>query len=138
MAARRTLARFALAFFIVITAACGGDDPTGPGEVASVQVVTPGTLERGESGPAQATVRDRADLPAGAAVTWSSDAPEVATVNPTSGVITAVGKGTANIRATAGGVTGQAPVTVHVLYRSITAGGFSTCDLSSGGVAHCW
>ena len=33
-------------------------------------------------------------------VTWSSDHPEIATVNPTSGVVTGVAKGTATITAT--------------------------------------
>ncbi|MCZ0934972.1 MAG: Ig-like domain-containing protein [Gemmatimonadetes bacterium] len=48
---------------------------------------------------------------AGAAVTWASSATAVATVDG-SGLVTAVGNGTATIAATAGGVSGSAAVTV--------------------------
>ena len=49
--------------------------------------------------------------PAGAAVTWASGSPPVATVNA-SGLVTAMGNGTATITATSGSVSGNATVTV--------------------------
>ncbi|GIW52732.1 MAG: hypothetical protein KatS3mg081_2087 [Gemmatimonadales bacterium] len=47
----------------------------------------------------------------GAAVTWSSDNAQVATVSET-GLVTAVSAGSARIKATAGTITAEAPVTV--------------------------
>lgn len=47
-----------------------------------------------------------------AAITFSSDNTAVATVNATTGVVTAVGSGTANITATSNGVSASTPVTV--------------------------
>ena len=49
----------------------------------------------------------------GAAVTWTSGRPEVATVG-SSGLVAAAGNGTATIAATVGGVVGTAAVTVAV------------------------
>ncbi|HKI96185.1 MAG TPA: Ig-like domain-containing protein, partial [Gemmatimonadales bacterium] len=53
-------------------------------------------------------------------VTWSSSAPNVASVDPTTGVATAVGNGTAQIVATAGGTSGSAALTVLQTITSIT------------------
>lgn len=47
----------------------------------------------------------------GAVVTWSSEDPQVATVSST-GLVTAVGRGSTRVKATAGAVEGSAPVTV--------------------------
>ncbi|KRL55749.1 hypothetical protein FC70_GL001355 [Paucilactobacillus oligofermentans DSM 15707 = LMG 22743] len=45
-------------------------------------------------------------------VTWTSSDPSIATINPITGYITAVGKGTVIITATSGGVTGTATLTI--------------------------
>ena len=59
-----------------------------------------------------AEVRDQnGQTMAGATVTWTSDAPAVATVN-SAGVATAVANGTATITATAGDASGSASLTV--------------------------
>ena len=76
--------------------------------------VSPGTatLTVGETTTLTATPRaaDGTAL-AGRAVTWTSGGPSVATVS-SSGVVTAVGPGTAVIQATVDGVTGSATITV--------------------------
>ncbi len=66
------------------------------------QVVTLGAIVVGADG----------SVIAGVPVTWSSLAPGVATVGPTSGTVTAQGSGTATIQASAGPVTGTATVVV--------------------------
>jgi uncharacterized protein YjdB len=60
-----------------------------------------------------AVVRDGAGNPIpGAAVEWSSDAPVVATVDPETGLATALGNGVATIRAASGSASGAATLTV--------------------------
>ncbi|MCY3600395.1 MAG: Ig-like domain-containing protein [Gemmatimonadetes bacterium] len=66
-----------------------------------------------------AEVRDQnGQVMAGAAVTWTSGSPGVATVNA-SGLVTAVGNGTATITATAGSASGSATVTVAQADRAV-------------------
>jgi uncharacterized protein YjdB len=82
-----------------------------PTEVETV-TVTPAavTLKEDEKTTLTATV-----LPADAtnsAITWSSNAPNIAEVNVLTGEVTAKVPGTATITATAGGVTGTCAVTV--------------------------
>jgi len=81
--------------------------------VASVAVtLAAGTVAIGQTTTASAVMRDASNnVLTGRAVTWSSDNTAVATVN-SSGVVTAVSVGSANIQATSEGVTGQAAVTV--------------------------
>ena len=67
-----------------------------------------------------ADVRDQnGQVMAGAAVTWTSGSPGVATVNA-SGLATAVSNGTATITATAGSASGSAAVTVAQMAGSVT------------------
>ena len=67
-----------------------------------------------------AEVRDQnGQVMAGAAVTWTSGSPGVATVNA-SGLATAVSNGTATITATAGSGSGSAAVTVAQMAGSVT------------------
>ncbi|AEF82401.1 Ig-like domain-containing protein [Leadbettera azotonutricia] len=64
-------------------------------------------------------------------VDWSSSDPAIATVNPITGIVTAVANGTATITATAkdgSGVTGTIPVTVDIKVTKITVS-------AKGGVA---
>jgi uncharacterized protein YjdB len=86
--------------------------------VASV-TLTPSTvgLQLGQTAAVTATARDAAgNVLTGRPVTWSSSAPTVATVNTSTtgnaNTITAVGAGSAAIRATIGGVQGVSTVTV--------------------------
>jgi uncharacterized protein YjdB len=62
-----------------------------------------------------AEARDGLNQPmSGATFTWSSLNTSVATVNPSTGVVTAVGSGQATIAATVAGITGYGMVTVQV------------------------
>ncbi len=87
---------------LLLLASC--DDPAGP-PVPLTLTPAPLTLGVGES---------QAMTAAGAngEVTWSSSDVNVATVVPSSGMVTAVGPGTAMITATSGQQTGQASLTV--------------------------
>ena len=103
-------------------AACGDgstEPPTPPADPPrpTTVTVTPATAELtalAETVQLRAEVRDQnGQVMAGASVTWASNATAVATVNA-SGLVTAVGNGTATITATAGSVSGTATVTMVV------------------------
>ncbi len=71
------------------------------------------SIQAGTTTSSTATVRDaNNNVLAGAAVAWSSSNTAVATVNATTGTVTAVSAGTANIIGTSGTVNGQASLTV--------------------------
>ena len=97
--------------------ACGGDvteppsDPSRPTTV-TVSPATPELTALGETLQLRAEVRDqRGNTISGATVTWTSTRTSVATVSR-SGLVTAVGNGTATIIATAGAISGTRMVTV--------------------------
>lgn len=74
----------------------------------------------------------------GRPVTWTTDNGTVATVDAT-GLVTAVGAGTASVIATSEGVSDSAAITGIVLnLRSVTAGAFHSCGLNTDGAAYCW
>lgn len=106
------------AVMLVTLAACGGDarvtDPT-PAEptVASVQLALPQTqLIVGQELTATATVRDaHGNVMADRVITWSSTDAAIVTVSQ-SGVLKAVGEGTASVRASHGGKEASVGVTV--------------------------
>ena len=99
----------------VVFASCGGDKVAGPPTVSTV-IVTPGTdtlLTFGRTRQFTAVARDASGNPvSGVTLVWSSSNPAVATVDATTGVVTAVGNGLSIIRADAGGVLGQATLAV--------------------------
>lgn len=82
--------------------------------VASVEVAPNAfTLAAGQTRTVAATPRAAdGSVVAGRPVTWSSDAPDVATVSG-GGVVTAVAAGTARVLAVVDGITGTATVTVQ-------------------------
>ena len=93
--------------------ACGGDNSTGPTNVASV-VVSPAadTLGPGETAQLTAQALDaNGNVVQTTAVTWTSSATSVVAVSST-GVLTGVGLGTTTVTATIGGVSGSATVVV--------------------------
>ncbi len=106
---------------VLVMAACGGSPssptpppppPPPPPSVATVTVTVPsGDLYPGMAVSAQAEGRSSSGATVSTTFTWGTSAPGVATVNG-SGVITAVGAGTATITATAGSVNGTAQVEV--------------------------
>jgi len=106
----------------VVTAAAGGqsaaDTITVSEPPASAVVLSPAAsaLLVGQTEQLSARVTDATGAPIpGASVTFSSGSPAVAAVDAHSGVVTAVGVGTAAITGTSGGKTGQAIVTVSLV-----------------------
>ena len=108
--------------------------------VASVSVL-PGelTLFAGGSQALTVILEDESGNPlTGRPITWTTAEASVATVSA-SGVVTAVGPGTATIVATSEGKSGNAVVTVSLLrFESVAAGGAHTCALTTTGAAYCW
>lgn len=86
---------------------------TPPPPVASVSLsLASNSLSTGQTTQATATLKDASgNVLTGRTVTWSSSNTAVATINA-SGVVSAVGTGSANIVATSEGVTGQAAISV--------------------------
>lgn len=124
----RRLAAFAFVAFLTaaVAGACGGGDggdPSGPdgngGEepVVTTVSVSPSsaTLEAlGATRQFEATARDQdGSVLSGTSFDWSSSSPSVATVSAT-GLATAAGEGSADITATADGVSGSASLTVDL------------------------
>lgn len=116
-----------VALFLALVS-CAADRSTAPSQaggpmpVAAVAVpLSATTLHRGQSEPLVATLTDRnGGTLTGRTVVWSSSAPAVAEVSAT-GALTALGEGTATIRATAdNGVYGEASVTVDQAQLVIT------------------
>ena len=133
----RNASLLALSLALIGLTSCSklhNSNPTAPSPVASVRVNLPSaTIEIGDTGQLTATPEDATNRPlSGLSVTWSSDHPEVATVN-SAGVVTAVAAGTANITATCEGRSAStviqvsavrvASVTVTPPTASITVGG---------------
>ena len=108
-----------------ITAAAG--NATGSARVTVEQsaasvTVSPSSLDFsavGDTIRAEATVLDEDSHPiTGAVVSWASDYPDVATVDP-AGLVTATGEGAATITATVGAAIGEAQVSVQQVPHSI-------------------
>ena len=106
------------------TLACGdGAMEPSATPTPSVVWVTPATVELsalGDTAQLSADVRDQqGQSMAGAAVTWTSEAPEVATVD-SQGLVTAVGNGSAAITASAGSASGSATTWVAQEVRDVS------------------
>lgn len=117
--ARRFVSRavpFAVAVPLMFAACSGGSEPDPP--TATTLTVSPSSVSFETSGATatlSAVVRDQngATMPL-ATVSWSSSNSGVATVDP-SGVVTSVAPGTAQIRASSGGASGEATATVTIV-----------------------
>jgi hypothetical protein len=113
---------------IVVVAACGGSDG-GPSSVRTVAKVTVSagtsvtTLNPGQTLQLTATAVDAsgATIANPGLVIWASSATTVATVDQ-SGKVTAVGAGTTNITADAGGVKGTLSIKVNLAGTASKAG----------------
>ena len=96
-------------------AACGGsEDPVAPNPETASVTITPDevALKVGESQQLTAVPHDASGNPlSGRPISWTTSAAGVATVSNT-GLVEAKGSGTATIRATADGKTGEAAVSV--------------------------
>ena len=78
-------------------------------------------------------------------MTWTSGTPAVATARDYNsagvplGAVTGVAPGSATITATSDDGQGTATLAVtQVTFVAVSAGGFTTCGLSTGGAAFCW
>jgi alpha-tubulin suppressor-like RCC1 family protein len=85
---------------------------------------------------------DAAGLPLAVPCVWTTTAAAVAKVTSV-GQLSALSPGSATIRATCGGVFGEATVTVvsvpsNLVFISISAGGQTRCGLTAVGKAYCW
>ena len=113
---------FAVALLVPILYACPGDSTSPP--VPTTVVISPSTATitaLGETTQFTATVRDQdGNTIAGQSVSWSSLATTIATIDASSGVATAVARGSATIRASAGSVMGSAVLTVAPAPASLT------------------
>jgi hypothetical protein len=119
---RRAFIRLiALLAAVAMAKGCGNADaPTGPPPPetarATTVAVNPATAELASLGSTtqlSAEVRDQSGtVMAGAAVAWSSGSVAVATVSAT-GLVTAVGNGTATVTASAGAASGTSAITVE-------------------------
>ena len=90
----------------------GGDSPPAPPKVTTVTVTAGAAqVEVGATVQFTAAAKDAKGAAMGASFTWSSAATTVASVDG-AGVVTGVAPGTANITATADGVSGTASITV--------------------------
>ncbi len=113
--------RIALAAMVLlgITASCGGDPvqppPTTPTPIVATIQVSPSTdtlAALGDTEQLAAQARDGAgNVVPGQTFVWSSSAPSVAAVDA-SGLVTARGNGTAEIRASVGAIFGSAALVV--------------------------
>ncbi len=105
-----------LAAAVLVVWACSDSGPSTPTPVPTTVVVTPNpvTLDAlGLTAQLTASVRDQSGNPmTGQTVTWASSAATVASVNASSGLVTAEDNGTATITATSGSINGTASVTV--------------------------
>ncbi|HEX9563462.1 MAG TPA: Ig-like domain-containing protein [Gemmatimonadaceae bacterium] len=120
-----------------------GDDPAAPDPVVATVSVSPATVTLtavGETTQLTANARtgDGAEV-SGRSYSWQSSDIAVVTVTG-SGLVTAVGNGSATITATTGSVSGSATVEVSIPggLPQISAGFDHTCALTVDGVAFCW
>src|SRR6266566_3939239 len=129
--------RFAIALVTVpVSVACSGDYGTGTANrvVTSVDVALASSeIEVGQPDTARAAALDQYGAPVDAGpVTWSSTVPEVAVVQPTTGLILAIASGTTQISATVAGKVGRRTVTVSpppIIVNEVNPNG----DLPAGG-----
>lgn len=108
-------ARTAIALCLVALGCGGSGGSTGPAPIESISVtLAQSSIVIGDQTSASATARDASsNILSGRAMSWSSTNSAVATVGAT-GVVTAVGAGTAGITATSEGKSGTANLTVVV------------------------
>jgi hypothetical protein len=97
-------------------AGCSDDnDPAEPRRVLTTVNVSVGSsaIEVGELTGANASGLDQDGAPIGVGpVTWASDAPTIAAVNPSTGVVFAIAPGATRITATVDGKVGERAITV--------------------------
>jgi alpha-tubulin suppressor-like RCC1 family protein len=109
--------------------------------VASVDVSpTPVSIHAGTTVQLTATPKDANGTPlTGRTVAWTSSNANVASVDPTSGLVSGIAEGPATITATVEGQQGTSAVTVTAAaFVSITAGEGFTCGVTTLSETVCW
>ncbi|MDE2876040.1 MAG: Ig-like domain-containing protein [Gemmatimonadota bacterium] len=105
-----------MAFILCLCMSCGEEAPTAPPPAATTVIVAPSAVTLSalrDTTRLTATVLDQnGQVMTGSLVAYSSSADSVATVDG-SGLVTAVGNGTAVVTATSGEASGNATVTVE-------------------------
>jgi len=71
-------------------------------------------------------------------IRWTSSNPAVASIDPVTGMLTGVDRGTVTVTATSEAKTATVTRVVVIKYRSISAGTMHACDIASGGIVWCW
>jgi len=71
-------------------------------------------------------------------IRWTSSNPAVAAIDPITGMLTGVDRGTVTVSATSEGKSATVTRVVVIKYRSISAGTMHACDIASGGIVWCW
>jgi hypothetical protein len=115
----------------VVLASCGGGGSTGPSPTptptpASISITSTGTvMAQGQVENFSASlVLSNGSTQALTTGTWGTDTPAVATVNPTSGLVTAVGRGEVTIFVDAQGLRGTKRITVTQSYAGFWSGSY--------------
>jgi hypothetical protein len=94
-----------------------------PNSLVSIAVQPPSpnvVLNQTTTLQAWGTYQDNTRTQITGGVAWSSDTPDVLTINETSGVASGVGLGTAQVTAAAQGLSGTASATVYITVTSLT------------------
>ncbi|MDE2825366.1 MAG: Ig-like domain-containing protein [Gemmatimonadota bacterium] len=114
--------RYVVMLIVATLAACGKDSPTEPARVSSSIVLSSRSViitAIGQTLQINATVLDQDNnVLTDASVAWSSSNPAIASVS-SGGLVTVVSNGTAQIRATSGGVSADANVMVTQVAASV-------------------
>src|SRR5690606_23065144 len=71
-------------------------------------------------------------------LSFHSTAPEVATVDPASGLVRGRGPGSTRIEITSGPVTVELELEVYFRFSEFTGGHHQSCALTQSGEAWCW
>ncbi|HET7790726.1 MAG TPA: Ig-like domain-containing protein, partial [Gemmatimonadales bacterium] len=123
MGTSRFRSRVVLPLLGLLGSACSSEKVAGPPVVSAV-IVTPGAdtlVTFGRTRLFSGVAEDKNGNPvAGVALIWHSSNPNVATVDSTTGLVTAVGNGLSVISAQAGAVAGQASFAVAQVVASVT------------------
>jgi hypothetical protein len=113
-----------LCALLLVAAACKGTDGTAPPVATTLDVTTsPTSITVNGTAQASAIVKDQNGNPlTGQTIVWTSLAPTVASVNPSTGVIKGLAPGTATIQGKSGSIIGTGTITVSAPVASCLTG----------------